>query len=49
MACNENILQNTVNLLDFGVPIEESVRCPRFGGRHHEGGTLIESILTLIR
>ncbi len=26
-----NILQNTVNILDFGMPIEESVHRPRFG------------------
>lgn len=26
-----NILQNTVNILDFGVPIEQSVLRPRFG------------------
>lgn len=28
----QNILQNTVNILDFGIPIEESVHRPRFGG-----------------
>ncbi|MBK1787280.1 gamma-glutamyltransferase family protein [Prauserella cavernicola] len=28
----QNIVQNTVNLLDFGVGIEESVHRPRFGG-----------------
>ena len=28
----QNIVQNTVNILDFGVPIEESVLRPRFGG-----------------
>jgi gamma-glutamyltranspeptidase/glutathione hydrolase len=27
-----NILQNTVNILDFGIPIAESVNRPRFGG-----------------
>ncbi len=27
-----NILQNTVNILDFGIPIAESVTRPRFGG-----------------
>ncbi len=27
-----NILQNTINLLDFGVPIDQSVHRPRFGG-----------------
>ena len=28
-----NIIQNTTNILDFGIPIEESVCRPRFGGR----------------
>jgi gamma-glutamyltranspeptidase / glutathione hydrolase len=28
-----NIVQNTINILDFGVPVEESVHLPRFGGR----------------
>jgi gamma-glutamyltranspeptidase/glutathione hydrolase len=28
-----NILQNIVNILDFGLPLEESVHIPRFGGR----------------
>src|SRR5207247_11297170 len=27
-----NILQNTINLLDFGMPVEASVHRPRFGG-----------------
>lgn len=27
-----NILQNTLNLLDFGIPIDASVHRPRFGG-----------------
>lgn len=30
-----NIIQNTTNILDFGIPIEESVCRPRFGGRSH--------------
>lgn len=28
-----NIIQNTTNILDFNIPIEESVNRPRFGGR----------------
>jgi gamma-glutamyltranspeptidase/glutathione hydrolase len=40
----ENILQNTVNLLDFGVPIDESVHRPRFGGQYRDGpGPMIEA------
>ncbi len=31
-----NILQNTINILDFGIPIEESVNRPRFGGHSIE-------------
>jgi gamma-glutamyltranspeptidase/glutathione hydrolase len=27
-----NILQNTINHLDFGIPLEQSVHRPRFGG-----------------
>ncbi len=39
-----NILQNTVNLLDFGLPIEEAVHRPRFGGNSYErpGSLMIE-------
>jgi len=29
-----NILQNTVNLLDFGIPIEDSIHRPRFGAAY---------------
>jgi gamma-glutamyltranspeptidase/glutathione hydrolase len=29
----QNIVQNTTNMLDFGIGIEESVHRPRFGGR----------------
>ncbi|MGH9390581.1 MAG: gamma-glutamyltransferase, partial [Vicinamibacteria bacterium] len=41
----QNIFQNTVNILDFGVPIEESVHRPRFGGNSYttEGAILIEA------
>jgi gamma-glutamyltranspeptidase/glutathione hydrolase len=28
-----NIMQNTINILDFGMSVEESVHLPRFGGR----------------
>jgi gamma-glutamyltranspeptidase/glutathione hydrolase len=45
VSLNENILQNTVNILDFGIPIDESVERPRFGGRHPDGGTMIEADL----
>lgn len=46
VAC---ILQNLVNLMDFGMPIEQSVAEPRFGARPHEPargwvpGTTLES------
>ncbi|GAA4615294.1 hypothetical protein GCM10023195_67330 [Actinoallomurus liliacearum] len=46
VAC---VLQNVVNLLDFGMTIEESVRAPRFGARPHspergwEPGNLLEA------
>ena len=32
MSLLQNILQNTTNILDFGVSIGESVNRPRFGG-----------------
>jgi len=40
-----NILQNTTNILDFNIPIEESVNRPRFGGFSYEksGTFLIEA------
>jgi gamma-glutamyltranspeptidase / glutathione hydrolase len=39
-----NILQNTINLLDFGMDIEESIHLPRFGAAHPPGeGQLIEA------
>ncbi|HKX57079.1 MAG TPA: gamma-glutamyltransferase [Xanthomonadales bacterium] len=38
----QNILQNTVNILDFGIPIGESVNRPRFGGGSYtKPGTLL--------
>ncbi len=40
----QNILQNTTNILDFGIPIGESVNRPRFGGGSYTspGKLLIE-------
>lgn len=44
-----NILQNLVNILDFGMTIEQSVRAPRFGARPHspdrgwQPGNLLEA------
>lgn len=40
-----NILQNTVNILDFGIPIDESVHRPRFGGQSYTqpGAIMIEA------
>lgn len=44
-----NILQNLVNLVDFGMTIEESVRAPRFGAHPHtpergwQPGNLLEA------
>jgi gamma-glutamyltranspeptidase/glutathione hydrolase len=40
-----NILQNTTNVLDFGLNIEESVHRPRFGNRKDKAGTMIEADL----
>ena len=40
-----NIVQNTTNILDFGIPIAESVLRPRFGGRSLDvpGTTMVEA------
>jgi gamma-glutamyltranspeptidase/glutathione hydrolase len=40
-----NIVQNTINILDFNIPIEESVNRPRFGGFSYEksGAFFIEA------
>jgi gamma-glutamyltranspeptidase/glutathione hydrolase len=38
-----NILQNTVNILDFGISIGESVNRPRFGGSYIDPGNLVEA------
>lgn len=38
-----NITQNTVNILDFGIPIHESVIRPRFGSVYQSPGNLIEA------
>lgn len=35
----QNIVQNTVNILDFGMSVEESVLRPRFGGPASVAGT----------
>ncbi len=32
MSLTENIVQNSTNLLDFGLDLESSVHKPRFGG-----------------
>jgi gamma-glutamyltranspeptidase/glutathione hydrolase len=38
----QNIVQNTTNMLDFGVPIAESVNRPRFGNAYTpSGGALL--------
>lgn len=34
----QNILQNTTNLIDFGMDIEDSVHLPRFGATQQSGG-----------
>ena len=41
----QNILQNSLNLLQFGIPVEESVNRPRFGGPSltTPGAVLIEA------
>jgi gamma-glutamyltranspeptidase/glutathione hydrolase len=42
----ESVLQNTVNLLDFGMRIDESVHRPRFGGQYPANpGPMIEADL----
>lgn len=40
-----NIVQNTTNIIDFGMPIAESVLRPRFGGRSLDvpGATMVEA------
>lgn len=35
-----NIIQNTINLLDFGLDIESSIHTPRFGGLDYEAAAL---------
>ncbi|MBN1222576.1 MAG: gamma-glutamyltransferase [Candidatus Aminicenantes bacterium] len=44
-----NLVQNTVNILDFGIPIEESVNRPRFGGFSYDqrGSFYIEADLDI--
>ncbi|HDZ27562.1 hypothetical protein LCGC14_0822550 [marine sediment metagenome] len=43
-----NIIQNTTNILDFDIPIEESVNRPRFGGWSPtiQGANIIEADLS---
>jgi gamma-glutamyltranspeptidase/glutathione hydrolase len=41
----ENMLQNIVNILDFDIPIEQSVHRPRFGGQYLGPGPMIEADL----
>jgi len=38
-----NILQNTINILDFGIPIDESVNRPRFGAAYGGPGNMVEA------
>jgi gamma-glutamyltranspeptidase / glutathione hydrolase len=38
----ENMLQNIVNILDFDIPIDESVHRPRFGGQYLGPGPMVE-------
>ena len=40
-----NIVQNTTNIIDFGIPIAESVLRPRFGGRSLDvpGSSMVEA------
>lgn len=41
----QNILQNTVNILDFNIPIADSVNRPRFGGGSYtKPGTLLVEV-----
>jgi len=38
-----NIMQNTINILDFGIPIDESVNRPRFGASYYVPGNMVEA------
>jgi gamma-glutamyltranspeptidase/glutathione hydrolase len=40
----QNIVQNTTNMLDFGVPIHESVNRPRFGNAYTPSGGALLSV-----
>jgi gamma-glutamyltranspeptidase/glutathione hydrolase len=41
----ENILQNIVNIVEFGIPIDESVHRVRFGNQYAGSGPMIEADL----
>ena len=34
----QNIVQNTSNMIDFGIPIQESINLPRFGNAYGASG-----------
>jgi gamma-glutamyltranspeptidase/glutathione hydrolase len=36
-------MQNTINILDFKIPIDESVNRPRFGGSYYVPGNMVEA------
>lgn len=40
----QNIVQNTTNMLDFGVPLPESVNRPRFGNAYTAAGELFLAV-----
>lgn len=40
----QNIVQNTTNILDFGVPIQESVNRPRFGNAYTPSGGMLLAV-----
>ena len=40
----QNIVQNTTNMLDFGVPIHESINRPRFGNAYTPAGGMLLAV-----
>lgn len=40
----QNIVQNTTNMLDFGVPIHESINRPRFGNAYTSSGGMLLAV-----
>ena len=40
----QNIVQNTTNMLDFGVPIHESINRPRFGNAYTPSGGMLLAV-----